>query len=73
MQTHLMDVFQDANMGGDLGAFRMFHMIVGSLGPTYVGFTAERTSYTLAFVGVIGCLFVNTLIIGRLLWVETGS
>ncbi len=43
MQAHLMDVFPDGSMGGDLGATRTIYIGFGSLGPTYVGFVAGRS------------------------------
>lgn len=58
MQAHLMDAFPDASMGGDLGAARTIYIGLGSLGPTYVGFVAERAGYAPAFVGLVACLLV---------------
>jgi predicted MFS family arabinose efflux permease len=58
MQAHLMDAFPDASMGGDLGAARTVYIGLGSLGPTYVGFVAERAGYVPAFVGLVACLLV---------------
>jgi len=65
MQAYLMDVFPDASMGGDLGATRTVYLAVGSLGPAYVGFVAGSASYTLAFGGLVVCLFLAG---GLLLW-----
>jgi len=56
MQAHMMDAFPDDSMGGDLGAARTVYIGLGSLGPTYVGFVAERAGYTPAFVGLVACL-----------------
>lgn len=58
MQAHLMDAFPDASMGGDLGAARTVYIGLGSLGPTYVGFVAERAGYVPAFSGLVACLLV---------------
>lgn len=51
MQAYLMDVFPDDSMGGDLGAIRTVYMLVGSIGPAYVGYVANQLSYTVAFAG----------------------
>lgn len=59
MQAYLMDTFPDASMGGDLGATRTIYIGVGSLGPTYVGFVAERASYVVAFWGLLACLLAS--------------
>ncbi len=65
MQAHLMDVFPDGTMGGDLGATRTIYVGLGSLGTTYVGFVAGRAGYTIAFAGLLVCLLVSaTLVLG---------
>lgn len=60
MQATLMDVFDDVSMAGDFGAVKTVWMILGSLGPSYVGFVAGLWSYSLGFWGLalmfIGCL-----------------
>ena len=58
MQAHLMDAFPDDSMGGDLGAARTVYIGLGSLGPSYVGFVAERAGYVPAFAGLVACLLV---------------
>lgn len=50
------------DLGGDLGGFRTLGFLGGSLGPTYVGFVAERISYTIAFAGFAACLLTVALI-----------
>lgn len=65
MNAHLMDVFPDASMGGDLGALRATSYAVGSLGSAYVGFVAERTQYVTAFGGLVLCALA---MIGVALW-----
>jgi hypothetical protein len=30
-------------------------MLLGSLGPVYVGFVAERASYAAAYAGIVAC------------------
>lgn len=59
MQAYLMDTFPDASMGGDLGATRTIYIGLGSLGPAYVGFVAERAGYTAAFAGLLACLLAS--------------
>jgi predicted MFS family arabinose efflux permease len=63
MQAHLMDAFPDASMGGDLGAARTVYIGLGSLGPTYVGFVAERAGYVPAFAGLVACLLVAAALV----------
>ncbi|SIR50669.1 Predicted arabinose efflux permease, MFS family [Haladaptatus litoreus] len=63
MQAHLMDVFPDGSMGGDLGATRTIYIGLGSLGTTYVGFVAGEAGYTTAFAGLLVCLVVSASIV----------
>ncbi|MDY6817594.1 MAG: MFS transporter [Halobacteriales archaeon] len=51
MDAYVLGKLPDGSMGGDFGALNTANLVVGSLGPTYVGFVAERASYTLAFAG----------------------
>jgi MFS family permease len=64
MQSHLMSVFPDGTMGGDLGLARTVYIGAGSLGPTYIGFVAERASYDVAFAGLVCGLVVGATIVG---------
>lgn len=64
MQAYVMGLFPDANVGGDFGAFKTVYILVGSVGPTYVGFVAERATYTFAFTGLGACLVLATFILG---------
>ncbi|RQG87122.1 MFS transporter [Natrarchaeobius halalkaliphilus] len=59
----LMDAAPDGNMGGDLGAARTVFLGVGSLGPAFVGVTADRYNYTVAFAGLAVCLIVAAAIL----------
>ncbi|WP_458189750.1 MFS transporter [Haladaptatus sp. NG-WS-4] len=63
MQAHLMDVFPDGSMGGDLGATRTVYIGLGSLGTTYVGFVAGRADYATAFTGLLACLIISASIV----------
>lgn len=63
MQAHLMDVFPDASMAGDLGASRTVYIGIGSLGPAYVGYVAGYQSYPAAFVGFIVALLASGAIL----------
>lgn len=63
MQSYLMDAFPDDSMGGDFGAFKTIYTGVGSIGPTYVGLIAERSSYTTALGGIAISLLVGAAII----------
>lgn len=65
-QAYLLDIFPDATVGGDFGAFRTIYQVAASLGPTYVGVVAERATFTVAFTGFGVCLLGSAVI---LLWV----
>jgi predicted MFS family arabinose efflux permease len=73
MQAHLMDVFPDESMGGDLGAIRTVYMVFGSFGPAYVGFVASRMSYTMAFVGFSVVFFVAGVLVLSITTMESPS
>jgi len=62
----LLDAAPEANAGGDLGAARALFLGVGSLGPAFVGYTADLYDFTLAFAALVGTLVVAA---GVLLWV----
>ncbi|MFB6302224.1 MAG: MFS transporter [Haloferacaceae archaeon] len=63
MQSHLMDVFPDASMGADLGMARTTYIGIGSLGPAYVGFVADRAGYAPAFAGLVAALAVTAVVV----------
>lgn len=63
MQAHLMDVFPDASMAGDLGASRTVYIGIGSLGPAYVGYVAGQLTYPAAFAGFIVALLASGIIL----------
>lgn len=63
MQAHLMDVFPDASMAGDLGASRTVYIGLGSLGPAYVGYVAGQLSYPAAFGGFVVALLASGAIL----------
>jgi len=65
MQAHLMDVFPNASMAGDLGASRTVYIGIGSLGPAYVGFVAGPFGYPVAFAGfVVALLASGSILLG---------
>lgn len=66
MQAYLMDRFSDSNAGGDFGAFRTLYLATASLGPAYVGWIAQRTSYIFAYQGLVACLFLSAVILVRI-------
>ncbi|MDX1748187.1 MAG: MFS transporter, partial [Halobacteriales archaeon] len=63
MQSHLLGIFPPSKAGGDFGAFRTVYLVIGSLGPTYVGVLAERIGYTSSFAGFIAFLAICFLLI----------
>ena len=63
IQAYLLDIFSDTTKGGDLGAFKTVYEGLSSLGPTYVGITIGVMGYDAAFLGLLVCLVVSTLIL----------
>jgi MFS family permease len=67
INAYLVGLFPTRSMAGDLGAVRSLSMVVGSLGPAYVGVVADAAGYRTAFLGFFPCLAVATAL---LLWLE---
>jgi MFS family permease len=63
MNAYVMDLFPDANMGGDLGATRTVFMGIGSVGPLTVGVVADVMTFSTAFLGLVLCLLASTVIL----------
>lgn len=61
----LLDAAPDENMGGDLGAARALFLGVGSLGPAFVGYTADRFDFTVAFATLVVALILASIILAR--------
>ncbi|MFC7018855.1 MULTISPECIES: MFS transporter [Haloarcula] len=61
--TMISQVFPDGSMGGDFGGSRMMYVGFGSLGPAYIGYVAGELNYTVAFIGLIGCLLLSGTVI----------
>jgi len=59
MNAYVLTLFPDESMAGDFGALGAIYLGIGSIGPSYVGFVAERTTYHLAFIGLVLCLIVS--------------
>ncbi|MFB6299523.1 MAG: sugar MFS transporter [Halobacteriales archaeon] len=68
MNAYVMAAFPDESAGGDFGAVRTIFIVIGSLGPTYVGVVAERLTYTAAFSGLVACLCGAIAITSFLAW-----
>lgn len=66
MQSHLVDLFPDESMAGDLGSIKTVWTGFGSLAPTYVGVVAARATYGLAFGGFVVCLLVGASVLAYL-------
>lgn len=64
MQATLMDIFDDVSMGGDFGAAKTVWAMLGSLGPSYVGYVAGGWTYGLAFLGLVGTLVLCLGLLG---------
>jgi len=60
MNAYVLALFPDGSMGGDFGALGVLYLGVGSLGPAYVGFAAEQTTFLVTFTGLVPCLLVST-------------
>lgn len=64
--AHVVGGLADDSVGGDFGAISTVFIGLSSVGPVYVGVVADRTSYGVAFAGVVGVLVVGTAITVRL-------
>lgn len=60
--SFVFDYLPDDSQGGDYGAFRSLFILVGSIGPSYTGFLAERAGYITAFTGLIP-VFVGAFLV----------
>jgi len=60
VNAYLMGLFPDASMGGDYGGARTLLVLLGSLGPTYIGSLAQAFSYELAFAALLPFFFGST-------------
>ena len=63
MEAYLMDGFNAASMGGDLGVVRALYWSIGSLGPAYVGYVSSGYGFRTAFSGFIFTLFIGITIL----------
>lgn len=68
MTADLIGALDDETMGADYGITRALFYGFGSLGPSYVGFAAERTSFIVAYAGLGGCFLVSALVFVRIVW-----
>lgn len=59
----LLDAAPDDSAGADLGAARAFFLGIGSLGPAFVGFTADILDFAVAFAALAGGLVVAAAIL----------
>lgn len=62
LQSYMMDLFPEETKGGDYGAFSASYVGLASLGPSMVGFVADEVNYTVAFLGLAGCLLVSAVL-----------
>lgn len=62
LQSYMMDLFPEETKGGDYGAFSASYVGLASLGPGVVGFVADEVNYTVAFLGLAGCLLVSAVL-----------
>lgn len=56
MSTYLINILPQSSQGGDFGAARTVLFGVGSLGPAFVGTTAESINYGVAYWAFVACL-----------------
>ncbi|SDR03005.1 MFS transporter [Natronobacterium texcoconense] len=61
--AHVMSTLPDSSAGADVGSFRTIYMGIGSLGPAYVGFIAELSTYGVAFGGLIVSLLASATLV----------
>lgn len=62
LQSYMMDLFPEATKGGDYGAFSASYVGLASLGPSVVGFVGDKLDFTVAFLGLVGCLLVSAVL-----------
>lgn len=62
LQSYMMDLFPEETKGGDYGAFSASYVGLASLGPSLVGFVADKLDFTVAFTGLAGCLLVSAVL-----------
>lgn len=67
MNAYLMDRFSNSSMGGDYGAARTILILLGSMGPAYIGFLADTIDYNVSFLALVPFFLVNAAII---LWLR---
>lgn len=63
MHAYLMGRFSEGNVGRNFGAVRTTCMAIGSLGPAYVGFVSEASTYWVVFAGLVGALTLSTAVL----------
>lgn len=61
--AYVMSTLPDSNAGADLGGFRTIYMGIGSLGPAYVGFIADVSTYGVAFGGLLVSLLASATLV----------
>lgn len=62
LQSYMMDLFPEETKGGDYGAFSASYVGLASLGPSAVGLVADQFDFTVAFLGLAGCLLVSSVL-----------
>lgn len=62
LQSYMMDHFPEDTKGGDYGAFSASYVGLASLGPSVVGFVGDKLDFTVAFLGLVGCLLVSAVL-----------
>lgn len=66
MSTHLINILPTRSQGGDFGAARTVFFGVGSVGPAFVGATADSIGYAIAFWAFVGCLIACSTVTASL-------
>ena len=59
----LLDATPADTAGGDLGAARTIYLLVGATGPLLTGAVADRSSFTVAFGGLVVLLLVAAVVL----------
>ncbi len=62
----MMDHFPDTSMGGDYGAARSIFILLGSVGPSYIGVLGARFDFNIAFLALAPVMLINA---GVVVWV----
>lgn len=62
-QAYLLDAFDDESQGSSFGMTRTVYVLVGSMGPAFVGIVSETLGYDAAFTIIAAGLLVGAVVL----------